>query len=447
MKSCQILFALSAALALTAAPAPAAAPRSQTQAPAWVGAWGFVATPPAPGITQTPPSWTLPRNIPLTPPVTTSVFGIGPVENPGNLPVAGSFNDLTDVTIRQLVRVSATGGAVRLRLSNEASAEALPIGAVHVGLAGPDGTVQPGTDHVVTFAGSASIVLPASAPLLSDAVALPVKSLDRLAISIHVPGRMALRGARLLAGYVAGTPGDSGGAAALPQARIALIPALITQVEVAAAQPTNVVVALGDSITEGAGSTALAFRGWPDRLAERLAGLPGTVRWSIVGTGISGNRLLREGAGPNTLARLDRDVLSVAGLKTIILIEGINDIGNGTGSGSGDAVNADALKAAYRQIVERAHEHGIRVLGGTLTPYKGAGYATEAGEAVRQEINAWIRSSGTFDGVVDFEKAVADKADPLAFDPRFNDGDKLHPNDAGYKAMADAVDLKLLAGK
>jgi lysophospholipase L1-like esterase len=335
-----------------------------------------------------------------------------------------------------------------LRLSNESGSEALALGAVHVGLAGPDGAVQPGTDQVVTFAGNGSIVVPAGAPLLSDSVPLAVKALDRLAISLHVPGRVALRNARSLPAYIAGANGDSTAAAQLPQPRIARAPALVTGVEVAAVQPTNVIAALGDSITEGMGSTALAFHGWPDRLADRLATLPGRVRWAVVGAGISGNRLLRYGAGPNALARFDRDVLSVPGLKTIILLEGINDIGVGFNpAGSNEPVTADALKAAYRQIIERAHEHGVRVIGGTLTPYKGAGYASDAGEAVRQQINAWIKSSGAFDGVVDFDAAVADKTDPQIIDKGFNDGDRLHPNDAGYKAMADAIDLKLLTGK
>jgi lysophospholipase L1-like esterase len=444
MKPSFILLGLTLSLATTA---PAAAPKGQP--PVWVGAWAYVTTPLAPGVPPTLPSWPFVRVVPLAPlSASVAAYPIAPVENPGGLPVDGSFEDLTNVTIRQIVRVSAAGSAVRLRLSNESGGESLAVGAVHVGLAGPDGTVLPGTDRVVAFAGNGSVVIPAGAPLLSDSVPLSVKALDRLAISLHVPGRVALRNARSLPAYIAGPNGDSAAAAQLPQPRIARAPALVTEVEVAAAQPTNVVVALGDSITEGAGSTALAFHGWPDRLADRLVALPGRVRWAVVGAGISGNRLLRYGAGPNALARFDRDVLSVPGLATIILLEGINDIGNGFNpAGSTEPVTADALKSAYRQIIERAHEHGVRVIGGTLTPYKGAGYASDAGEAVRQEINAWIRSSGVFDGVVDFDAAIADKADPHIIDKSFNDGDRLHPNDAGYKAMADAIDLKLLTGK
>jgi lysophospholipase L1-like esterase len=167
-----------------------------------------------------------------------------------------------------------------------------------------------------------------------------------------------------------------------------------------------------------------------------------------VNAGISGNRLLRYGSGPDALARLDRDVLSVPGVKVIILLEGINDIGRGFSPvGTPEPVTAEALQAADLQIIARAHEHGIKVFGATLTPYQGAGYASAAGESVREALNNWIKSGGAFDGVIDFAPAVADKGNPLTFAPAYNDRDHLHPNDAGYKAMADAIDLSLLTGK
>lgn len=417
----------------------------------WVGAWGYVASPNPPGQPpSTPIALATGPLVPLAaPPTAAPAAPNAPkIDNPGGVPVDTGSAELANVTIRQIVRVSAAGNGVRLRLSNENGVEPLSLGAVHVGLAGPDGTLLPGSDHVVTFAGHNGVVVPAGAPLLSDAVALPVKALDRLAISLHVPDRLTVRGARTLFQYVAGDAGDSSAAARLPNVRLARAPALVSEVEVAATQPTNVIVTLGDSITEGAGSTANAFRGWPDRLAERLAARPGKARWAVVNAGIGGNRLLRTGSGPSALARFDRDVLSVPGVKVLILMEGINDIGRGYMTmGSVEPAPAEALQAAQRQIVDRAHAHGIRVIGVALTPYKGAGYASDQGEAVRQAMNAWIRTSGTFDGVIDFAPVVADKGDPLTFDPRYNDTDHLHPNDAGYRAMGDAVDLKMVTGE
>jgi len=441
------------ALAAMSVPAAAAPQRATASGPShrsWVAAWGYVVSPPPPGQQPAGP------NGPFAGPAVPLGSPSGPtrlpnpprlIENPGNVPIDTGTADLINVTVRQVVRVSAGGNAVRLRLSNESGVDALTIGAMHVGLAGPDGSVVPGTDHIVTFAGLPGTNIPAGAPLLSDPVALPVKALDRLAISLYAPGRLPVRNVRSLWQYVAGPSGDSGDAPALPQVRLASVPVILTQVEVAAVEPTGVIVALGDSITEGVASTNNAFRGWPDRLAERLAARPGKHRWAVVNAGIGGNRLLGYGAGPNALARFDRDVLSVAGVKVVIVLEGINDIGRSFGPrGPGEPVTADALIAANKQIIERAHEHGIRVIGATLTPYKDAGYASEPGEAVRQALNSWIRNSGAFDGVIDFSPVVADKADPLKIDPVFNDGDKLHPNDAGYKAMADAVDLRVLTG-
>lgn len=441
------------ALAAMSVPAAGAPPRPTaaraTSDRTWVAAWGYVVSPPPPGqqpVPFTPPAGTVvplgPASAPASPPTPPRL-----IDNPGQMAVDTGTGDLVNATIRQVVRVSAAGSAVRLRLSNEGGVDALAIGAMHVGLAGPDGSVLPGTDHIVTFAGLPSTNIPAGAPLLSDPITLPVKALDKLAVSLYAPGRLPVRNVRALWQYVAGPSGDSGAMPVLPQVRLVNAPVILTQVEVAPIQPTSVVVALGDSITEGYGSTNNAFRGWTDRLAERLAARQGKKRWAVVNAGIGGNRLLGYGAGPNALARFDRDVLSVPGVKAVILLEGINDIGRSfSPRGPSDPVTADALIAADKQIIERAHEHGIRVIGATLTPYKNAGYASEQGEAVRQALNGWIRRSGAFDGVIDFASSVADKTDPLKIAPAFNDGDKLHPNDAGYRAMADAVDLQLITG-
>ena len=423
----------------------AAAPRAANDS--WIGVWGYVIAPPAPGpapapfVVPAPP--VTPLGVPPAPvaPPAPRAFPPPLLENPGNVPVDATAAEVRNTTVRQLVRVSADGSRLRLRFSNEDSPDPLTLGAVHVGLAAADGSIVAGSDRAVTFDGQAGIVVPASSPALSDAIDLPTKALDKLYISVHVPGTMALRAARTLFQYVAGTPGDFSGAPALPGVRLMRVPVLVTLVESQPSVPTSVLVTLGDSITEGAASTANAFRGWPDRLAERLA----SHHWAVVNTGISGNRLLRYGAGPSALARLDRDVLSVPGIKAIILLEGINDIGRGLGApNSTEPVTAEALEAADKQIIARAHEHGVRVIGATLTPYQGASYASPAGEAAREALNAWIKTGGAFDGVIDFAPAVADPANPLTFAKAFNDRDHLHPNDAGYKAMGDAVDLAVL---
>jgi lysophospholipase L1-like esterase len=237
------------------------------------------------------------------------------------------------------------------------------------------------------------------------------------------------------------------------------IPVQISRVDIVPPhQPKSVLVALGDSITEGDQSTTNAFRSWPDRLAERLtdAGLP----WAVVNAGIGGNRLLHNGRGPSTLARLDRDVLSVPGARAVILLEGINDIGRAVGIASSmtpeglraagansEAVTADDLIWADQQIIARAHAQGLRVYGATLTPFKGSTAYTEAKEQIRQTLNHWILTTDLLDGAIDFDAAVRDPADPHKFRETFTGFDHLHPNDAGYAAMAQAVDLRMFGGR
>lgn len=425
---------VAAALILAAGSATAQPARSRDN---WIGAWGFAVVPPPPGMAMpvTPPAQ-VPLAPPLAPPTPPTLL----VENPGNVPVAFMTSDPSNVTIRQLARVSAAGKRIRLRFTNEGGSDVLPLGAVHVGLAGPDGSVMAGSDRVVTFDGLRTVSIPAGAPLISDPVDLAVKALDRLVISSYLPGTAARTGHTLLQ-YVSGTTGDQTGAPQLPAQHLARLTALVSEIDVDAATAANVVVTFGDSITDGATSTANAFRSYPDRLAERLAP---AGKWAVVNVGIGGNRLLRYGTAPNALARFDRDVLSVPGVKAIILLEGINDIGQGfKTSGVPDPVSLEALIAADKQIIQRAHDHGIKVIGALLTPYQGAGYASPAGEQVRTGLNNWIKTRGAFDGVVDFATATADPANPLAFRPDYNITDKLHPNDAGYQAMANAIDLAL----
>jgi len=439
----RIKLALAAALLLSGISAASAADN-------WAGAWGFVPLPlPAgqgPGVV-TPGAARLATLTPMieAPPLPTPPAGAGGaplLENPGNVALLPGNVDLMNVTVRELVRVSLAGSQIRLRFSNEASPDVLPLGAVHVAEAAPDGSIVPGSDHVVTFDGKRGVTIPASSPLLSDPVAMPVRAMERLLISIHVPGAVPRTGHSLFT-YVTQAPGDNTAAASLPDVRLARVTALVTEVDVNTAAPAGVIAALGDSITEGATSTSNAFRSWPDRLAERLAAA--RKNWGVVNTGIGGNRILRYGTGPSALSRLDRDVLSIPGLKAIILLEGINDIGNSfTTVNPHDPVTAESLIAGDKQIIARVHAKGVKVYGALLTPYQGAGYASPAGEEVRQALNNWIRTSGAFDGVVDLATPVADRANPLTFAPQYNIRDKLHPNDAGYAAMGDAIDLELV---
>ena len=214
----------------------------------------------------------------------------------------------------------------------------------------------------------------------------------------------------------------------------------------------------GDSITDAAMSTSQEVRGWPGQLALRLAKAGGKVRYGVSNQGIGGNRLLLDGIGASALARFDRDVASQPGASHVIVLEGINDIGIGKGSfndfhfengkfsSTGLPVSAAELIAAYQQLIVRAHAAGLKIIGGTLLPFKGSFYYSEERERVRQDVNTWIRVSGHFDAVIDFERAIRDNTDPGRMAPAYDSGDALHPSDAGYAAMADAIDLKLFAG-
>ena len=219
----------------------------------------------------------------------------------------------------------------------------------------------------------------------------------------------------------------------------------ITSVDVEASRDIYAIVTLGDSITDGYSSTPNTNSSWPSQFAARLQANPATAHLAVVNAGISGNRILHDIAGPSALARFDHDVLSQDEVKYLIVLEGINDIGFPylPGAHRQQAVTAQELTGGLRQIITRAHAHGIRVFGATMTPYQGSTYYSQEGEAERQEVNHWIRTSGAFDGVIDFDAAVRDPEHPQRFLPAYDSGDHLHPNDKGYKAMADAVSLSL----
>ena len=416
----------------------------------WIGAWGDPPAPPPPGSPDivrigrpAPAPGEPPANMPirLTPP-------------PGLTLVPSDQNpDLTNVTIRKPVRISAAAKQLRIRLSNEDSDAPLAIGSVRVSRLGPGGALTLLDSHVVTFDGRASVIAPSGAPLISDPIDMPVQALETLIVSVYVPGA-AHKVGHIAWQYV--TPGPDTDTAT--PVSLMKIPVLITRVDIAPVQPKSVLVALGDSITEGDQSTTNAFKSWPDRLAERLnaADLP----WAMVNAGIGGNRQLHNGRGPNTLARLDRDVLSTPGARAVILLEGINDIGRSlppAGSMTPDAlkaagpasesVTADDLIWADKQIIARAHAQGLRIFGATLTPFKGSSAYTEAREQIRETLNHWILTTDLLDGAIDFDAAVRDPADPKAYREGFTGLDHLHPNDAGYAAMAAAVNLGLFGEK
>jgi lysophospholipase L1-like esterase len=364
---------------------------------------------------------------------------------PPAAPVAGTLNNQT---ARMIVRTSIGGSRVRVEFSNAFGAAPLDLGSAHIAIRGTESAIIAGSDRALLFNGKPTARVLPGAVLLSDPVDLVVPRLGDLAISVYVPGdsgRASQHSQALHTTYIAA--GDTTGQMEMADAMTTRAWYWISSVDVMAPADSGAIVAFGDSITDGTTSTVDANRSWPSLLAERLIANPATANLSVLNLGIAGNRILGDGAGISALARFDRDVLSQPGVKWLMILEGINDM-NGAGRGGAaagaPALTADDLIGAMKQMIERAHTHGIKVIGCTLTPY---GNATDAVEAMRQALNSFIRTSGAFDGVVDFDKVIQDPNNPRQFRDGFNNTDKLHPNDAGYKAMADAVDLSMFAPK
>ena len=356
-------------------------------------------------------------------------------------------------TIREIVHTSAGGRSVRVRLSNAYGREPVTIGAAHIALRKSESAIVAGSDHPLTFAGRSSVFIPADATVLSDPIDMDLPALSDVAISLFLPKAAAGAGLHYSAqqtSYV--------GAGDLTAAQSVSDPAKITSwvfltgLEVSAPASGGTIVALGDSITDGARSTVDANRRWPNVLAQRLASAKTGFPIGVLDEGIGGNRLLHDPAvniffGVNALARFDRDVLAQPGVRYVIVLEGINDIGHpGTSAPPNEIVTAEDIIAAYKQMIERAHEAGIKIFGGTLTPFAGTtfpNYFTPEKEVKRKAVNEWIRTSHAFDGVIDFEKAVRDPQNPDGMLPKYDGGDRLHPGDAGYQAMGEAIDLSL----
>jgi lysophospholipase L1-like esterase len=354
----------------------------------------------------------------------------------------------TAQTVRQVIRTSVGGSALRIQLSNLDGTGPVRIGPVHVALHTKGAAIQPGTDHALTFHGQAAVTLAKGESQWSDPIAMHVAPLQELAISLYLPtatGPSTLHGDAQATTYVT-DHGDATSTTELADTGELHSRVFLTDVEVKVAAAAQTVVAFGDSITDGYQSTNDANRRWPDILASRLQAAKQTASVAVVNSGISGNRVLHDGLGPSALSRFDRDALEKSGVHWIVLLEGINDIGESSQPATPqDNVSANQVIDGLKTLIARAHAKGIKVYGATLTPFEPADwpYYTPQSESKRQVVNAWIRSSGAFDAVIDFDKIVRDPTHPSRYLPAYDSGDHLHPNDAGYKAMADAIDLKL----
>lgn len=316
-------------------------------------------------------------------------------------------------TVRFRMPLSRGGERIALRVSNEAGKTALSLGAVSVAIADAGLTVRAGTLRRVTFGGQSSLTIPAGAPALSDPLDLPVKSADAVIVSVYLPIDTELPPG--LGGIQAASikERDTTQAAVWEGATMLAVRPMVSAILLASDAAAKTIVAFGDSITDGSITATPDVRGWPGHLARRLMQNSGYSHNAIANEGIGGNRVLSDGMGISALARFDRDVLSLPNVSHVILLEGINDIGFPGFPGQPvtvPKVSADELIAAYRQLIARAHQHGIKMIGGTLLPFRGAFYFTEAGEKTRIAVNAWIRDSGQFDDVIDFERALRNPA-------------------------------------
>ena len=370
--------------------------------------------------------------------------------------------NIEDQTVRERVRISIGGAQICLRLSNEYGSTPLLIGSATVAAPNDSASVRPGSIHTVTFGGRNSVAIPTGAPLLSDPVDFPVTSGAEISISIYFPKRVATPTLHALAlkRAVVSHHGDHTRAENIEAGAVSESLILVSAVLVPAQPSQRLVVAFGDSVTDGDGSTVDEDHNWPGDLIRRLGKTREGSKVAVVNAGIVGNRLLSDcflapvGCfGVSALARFDRDALELPGVTHIVLLEGINDIGF-PGAKLGGSYLADPADVripedvmdAYRQLISSAHAHGVKLIGATISPFEGVtlpGYYSKSKEAARQTVNKWIRTSGLFDGVIDFDAVLRDPDHPSRLSPRFASKDHLHPNDDGYRTMADAIDLAL----
>jgi lysophospholipase L1-like esterase len=342
-------------------------------------------------------------------------------------------------TLRAIVRTSIGGDRVRIRLSNEYGDRPLVIGSAHIAVRDSGASIVASTDRALTFGGKSAITLRPGALAVSDPVSFEVPKLADLAVSLYLSdsARLVTRHPGAFQTNYLRRGNVTGDQSCVPDTSILQWP-FLAGVDVHNATATGVIVTFGNSITDGAGSTRDANRRWPNVLAQRLLSSTEPVK-GVINHGIGGNRVLTFGTGPSALARFDRDVLMTPGVTHIVVLEGINDIG----ASARDGVTADDIIQGYRQLIDRAHDRGLVIIGATLTPAGPRAPFTPELEAKRAAVNAFIRAPGNFDGVIDFDAATRDPAHPTQFLPAYDSGDHLHPGDAGYKAMGEAIDLSL----
>jgi len=360
--------------------------------------------------------------------------------------------DLRDATLRQIVHLSIGGATLRVHLSNAFGTAPLHFTSVHIArpITAGAAKIDPASDKALSFSGSGDVTVPAGAEFISDPIDYPVAAGSNLAVTLHLDAPPAQEtghpGSRATSYLV---HGDQVSAADLPDAKKIDHWYQLAGVDVIAPSNAVAVVALGDSITDGHGATTNGNDRWTDVLAQRLQSSPATQTVSVLNQGIGGNNLLTDGLGPNALARLDRDVLAQAGVRYLIVLEGVNDLGGLARHGEVSPAEHSALvhriEEAYQQIVLRAHAHGIKVIGATILPYTGSDFyhPGPSSEADRQAVNQWIRTPGHFDEIVDFDKVARDPAHPDRLLPEYDSGDHLHPSPAGYSAMGAAVPFSL----
>ncbi len=431
----------------------------------WVGTWATapfagnnslpVMRPPAPPIAAPPANAvapaapaatsTAPSAVPVQP-TTGAPPQVMQAGGPPRPPLYGA----ADATLREIVHVSLGGPQLRVIFTNEFGTEPLAIGAAHVAVSQGGSTINLVSAASLTFGGRASVVIPPGALVVSDPAMVKLPAAADLAISFFLPAQtihqLSQHGSANQTSYTA--PGNVVGAKTLDNPTEIRSWPFVKGVDVKVSADSAAVVALGDSITDGAFATNNANARWPDELARRLLADKKTANLAVLNEGIGGNRVLNDVTGPSALARFDRDVLAQAGVKYLIILESINDIGHATDPVRPNGiVSADDLVFGLTQLTERAHAHAIKVYAATLTPDGKSKYDSPAAETMRQAVNQWIRTTNQIDGFIDFDKATQDPANPTIFLPAYDHGDHLHPNDPGYKAMGDAIDLKLFQSK